>query len=121
MRILVVDDESLIRWSLYQSLTSRGHKVVQAESGNEAISLLQTNRFDVILTDLRLPGADGFKVTEAARALSPDVSVIMISAHGNRNIQKKILSYRVNYFVDKPFVVDEIALLVESIAHSGKR
>lgn len=120
LRILLADDDSLIRWSLHQSLAARGHEVIQAQCGNAALSLLQTQSFDVILTDLRLPEADGFKIVEAARSSSPDIPVIMMSAYGNRDIQEEVVAHKINYFLNKPLSVEHVASLVESFSVSGK-
>ncbi len=120
MRVLLVDDDSLICWSLDQSLTARGHRVTQTQSGTVALSLLKTGSFDVILTDWRLPGADGFEIVAAARASSPDIPVIMMSAHGNSGLQEKISTYKINCFLDKPLIMDDVARLVESFPESRK-
>ena len=120
MHVLLVDDEALIRWSLRKALTARGHEVTEAKCGDEALTLLRTHHYDVVLTDLKLPGPDGFKVIEAARALSPDIPVIMMSAHGNRDIREQIAAYRIDHFLDKPLVVDDVARLVENLLETGK-
>lgn len=119
MRVLLVDDDPLVLWSLHQSLTAAGHVVTQTGSGNEALSLLQADSFDIVLTDLKLPGADGFKVVEASRTLSPNIPVIMISAHGKGDFQEKIRTYGI-HFIDKPFNVNEVVRLAENLCHPRK-
>ncbi len=120
MRVLLVDDEALLRWSLSQALAVLGHEVTLAKCGNEALAVLQTHRFDLLLTDLKLPGVDGFKVIEAARATRPDIPVIMMSAHGNREIRERVSAQQVNYFVEKPLVVADVSRLVESLSRAGE-
>jgi len=119
MRVLLVDDDPLILWSLHQSLAAAGHEVIQAGTGNEALTLLHANRFDLVLTDLKLPGEDGFKVVEASRTLSPGIPIIMMSAHGKGDLQEKIRTYGIR-FIDKPFNVNEVVRLVENLFQSRK-
>ncbi len=113
MRILVVDDNPLIRWSLDRSLAARGHTVTSAACGNEALSLLRSTRYDLILTDVKLPGPDGFMVADSARERFPDIPVIMFSAHGTDNIRHEAGRRRINHFLDKPISVDDVVELVE--------
>ncbi len=120
MRVLLVDDEALIRWSLSQALTALGHEVTQAKCGNEALAVLQAEEFDLLLTDLKLPGVDGFKVIEAARATRPDIPVIMMSAHGNREAHERVSALQVNYFLEKPLIVEDVSGLVESLSRAGE-
>jgi len=66
-RILIVDDEHLIRWSLEKDLQQAGYSTQQAVSGEEALSIMEQSHPDVVLLDLKMPGIDGFKVMEEAR------------------------------------------------------
>jgi len=114
MRILLVDDDSLMRWSLQQTFATRGHEVTQASCGNTALSLLQTRSFDIILTDMQLPDGDGFKVVKAARAISPNIPVIMMSSLGAADLEKKDPGHVVTFFLDKPIDMNYVTNLVES-------
>ena len=81
-RILVVDDERLIRWALDQQLRREGYGVRLAETGAEALQAARTEAPDLVLLDMRLPDADGVEILERLRALDPECPVIMITAHG---------------------------------------
>ncbi len=81
-RILVVDDERLIRWSLNQRLTEWGLEVIEAESGLDALSAAREELPDLVMLDMRLPGASGLDVLDDFKKNWPDLPVIMITAYG---------------------------------------
>jgi two-component system, NtrC family, nitrogen regulation response regulator NtrX len=81
-KILVVDDEELIRETLRDILEHEGYKVEEASDGFQAINLIKKNKFDVILCDIKMPKVDGMEVLEKSMEIAPDVPVIMISGHG---------------------------------------
>ncbi|MBL8749558.1 MAG: response regulator [Planctomycetes bacterium] len=78
--VLLVEDEPTIAVTLRDDLADSGYEVVQTGDGGDAIAILASRRFDAVITDLRLPGADGVQVVRAARAARPDVPVLVISA-----------------------------------------
>jgi DNA-binding response OmpR family regulator len=82
-RILLVDDEVNIRLTLSTMLKRAGHEVATAENGTAAVSLLDAQRFDLLLVDLRMPGMDGMAVVAAARERQPDIAVIVLTGHGS--------------------------------------
>src|ERR1700744_6446203 len=81
-KILVVDDEELIRETLKDILEHEGYQVEEASDGQMAINLIKKNKFDVILCDKKMPRVDGMDVLEKSMEIAPDVPVIMISGHG---------------------------------------
>ncbi len=81
-RILVVDDEHLIRWSLEQNLKKQGYEVVTAGSGEEALKLVREESPDLMLLDIQLPGINGLEVLEKVRESEEEVIVIMVTALG---------------------------------------
>lgn len=82
-RILVVDDEANIRLTLSAILGRNGYAITSAASGEEAISLLDQQPFDLLLVDLKMGGVDGMHVVSAARARRLDVAVIVLTGHGS--------------------------------------
>ncbi len=81
-RILVVDDERLIRWSLNQRLTEWGLEVIEAESGSDALSAARDELPDLVMLDMRLPGASGLDILDDFKRNWPDLPVVMITAYG---------------------------------------
>ena len=81
--VLVVDDDEGVRTFLADALTAAGHAVAQAADGQAALTLLARQAFQVVLTDLRMPGMDGLALMEAIRLDHPDTEVIVLTAHGS--------------------------------------
>ncbi len=112
-RILVVDDEKLIRWSVGERLQRDGYEVIAAESGEQALELVAANAPDVMLLDVRLPGIDGLATLQRALALHPDVSVLMMSAHSTVDIAVEAMKHGAVDFLVKPFPFQSLDAAVQ--------
>ncbi|MCP4447963.1 MAG: sigma-54-dependent Fis family transcriptional regulator [Myxococcales bacterium] len=101
-RILVVDDEEGVRSFVAESLQTEGHAVSQAASGEEALDMARQGSFDLVITDLRMPGIDGLELLETLRGEQPEVEFIILTAHGN--VAKAVEAMRNGAFdfVQKP-------------------
>ena len=111
-KILVVDDEHLIRWSLEQSLLKQGYDVQTAASGEEALKQLQEDTPDLMLLDVQLPGMDGIEVLSRAKELDEDLLVIMVTALGVLETAVKAMRMGAFDYINKPFNLDELAIIV---------
>ena len=112
-RILVVDDEKLIRWSVGERLQRDGYEVIAAESGERALEVVAASPPDVMLLDVRLPGIDGLTTLQRALALHPDVSVLMMSAHSTVDIAVEAMKHGAVDFLVKPFPFQSLDAAVE--------
>jgi len=114
--VLVVDDERLIRWSVRQGLTRRGHTVFEAPSAAETVQLLmsRTAAFDVILLDYRLPDRQDLTLLREIRALSPESVVFMMTAYGEGSMRTGALALGARAVIDKPFQVGAVVTLIET-------
>jgi len=113
LQVLVVDDESLIRWSLAEVLADAGCQVEEAGDGASAMSLLADGRrFDVVLLDYRLPDSNDLHLLETIRNLSPRSTVIMMTAFGTAEMVEGALRLGAYRVVPKPFDVHDMARLV---------
>jgi Nif-specific regulatory protein len=110
-KILVADDEQNLRRVLVALLRRDGHAVVQAQNGNEAIERLAD--VDVVITDLRMPGADGMEVLRTASKSFPHVPVIMITAYGSVGQAVEAIKAGAFDYIEKPFEQDSIRTIVE--------
>jgi DNA-binding NtrC family response regulator len=112
--VLIVEDESPLRQAVAEQLSDRGYRVEQAESGEAAVARLADFAFDIILTDLRLPGIDGSAVVEAAVARYPDIVAIVITGYGTVKDAVEAIKRGARDFVSKPFQIDELLHVLDS-------
>ena len=106
--LLLVEDEAPLRQAIAEQLADRGYHVEQAESGEAAIARLADFAFDIIVTDLRLPGVDGSAVIEAAVARYPEIIAIVVTGYGTVKDAVEAIKRGASDFVSKPFQIDEL-------------
>src|SRR5690242_1011686 len=112
--VLLVEDEAPLREALAEQLSDRGYAVEQAESGETALAKLADFAFDVIVTDLRLPGINGSAVIDAALDRYPDIIAIVITGYGTVKDAVDAIKRGAWDFVNKPFQIDELLHVLES-------
>ncbi len=112
-RILVVDDEKLIRWSVSERLQRGGFDVVTAESGEQALDLIAATPPDLMLLDVRLPGIDGVETLQRALGLHPELAVLMMSAHSTVDVAVEAMKRGAIDFLVKPFPFQALDAAVE--------
>jgi DNA-binding NtrC family response regulator len=115
LKLLIIDDEPLMRLSMVDALSGVGCDVVAASTGTEGIYVLEKRQFDVVITDLRLPGADGLAVLKACKERSPNSEVILITAHGSVDTAMGAMKLGAYDYITKPFQMDELLLIVERV------
>ncbi len=122
-RILVVDDEKLIRWSLSTHLSRRGHDVQNAESGEEAVERVRAAHPDLMFLDVRLGGIDGIETLKRCLAIQPDLPVVMMSAHGTVGLAVEAMKLGATDFLLKPFPMQALdEMVTQALAGaSGRR
>ena len=113
-RILVVDDELLIRWSLGEALTAAGYAVVEGRDAAEARQAIrdQDHKPDVVVLDYRLPDSNDLGLLTTIRNEAPTVPVIVMTAYGTAEVVKGALDLGAYRVVSKPFEVHDMASLV---------
>src|SRR5438552_4263571 len=112
--LLLVEDEAALRQAIAEQLGDRGYLVEQADSGETALARLGEFAFDIIVTDLRLPGVDGSVVVEAAVERYPDIIAIVVTGYGTDKDAVEAGKHGAWDFVRKPFVIDELAARLDS-------
>jgi two-component system, NtrC family, C4-dicarboxylate transport response regulator DctD len=118
-RVLVVDDEPLIRWSVSETLTERGYEVVETSDANGArLAVDDDQPFDVVLLDYRLPDSDDLSLLASIRKATPAAQVILMTAFGRPDVVRGALDPGAYRVIDKPFEMQAIADLVAQ-AHAA--
>src|SRR5256886_17271776 len=112
--LLLVEDEALLREAIGEQLTDRGYQVDQVDSGEAANARLADFAYDIIISDLRLPGIDGSAVVEAAVARYPDIIAIVVTGFGTVKDAVEAIKRGAWDFVSKPFQIDELLHVLDS-------
>src|SRR6202158_2477634 len=112
--LLLVEDEAALREAIGEQLTDRGYHVVQAASGEAALERLAEFAFDIIVTDLRLPGIDGSAVVDAAVERYPDIVAIVVTGYGTVKDAVEAIKRGAWDFVSKPFQIDELLHVLDA-------
>jgi two-component system, NtrC family, response regulator AtoC len=111
-KILVIDDEHLIRWSLEQSLRKQGNEVQTAASGEEGLRMVREDSPDLVLLDVQLPGIDGIEVLKKIKEFDEEIIVIMLTALGVLETAVKAMRLGAYDYINKPFNLDELAIVI---------
>ena len=118
MKILLADDEKTITVTLADALRDNGHNVTVAYDGLSALKYAETEPFDCILLDIKMPGTDGMEVLRRLKKQNPDLPVIMITGYGTPETAVQALKEGAYDYIQKPFYNNEILLLLERISKS---
>jgi two-component system response regulator AtoC len=112
-RVLVIDDDASLRYTLEAVLTDAGLLVETAETGPKGLAAFEARGADIVLTDLAMPEMDGMQVLEHLRAQDPSVPVIMLTAHGSERVAVAAMKAGAQDYLPKPFDPDELVLVVK--------
>ena len=113
-KILVVDDEQSLRDFLAIMLKKEGHEVVTADSGDAALKAVQAEIFDLVISDVRMPGTDGISVLKTVKDVSPETVVVMITAFATAETAVEAMKLGASDYIIKPFKIDELKLVINN-------
>jgi two-component system, NtrC family, response regulator PilR len=115
--VLIVDDESLIRWSLAESLEAEGFPVLEAASAGEALACLERrDDIGVVLLDLKLPDSNDLGLLRLLRERAPNWRIILMTAHGSSELLEEAVTAGAFRAVGKPFDMDDMVGIVREAA-----
>lgn len=113
VKILVIDDERFITWSLKQYLEKIGYEVFTAETGEDGIEIFKTELPDIVLLDMHLPGMSGIDVLQTIKKLNKDAIVIIITAHGDIQTAVSVIKSGAYDFIEKPFELERVGVVIK--------
>jgi DNA-binding NtrC family response regulator len=115
MNILLVEDEKITRITLNDVLRKEGHVVMCCENGDHGIAALENHTFDLVITDLRLPGSGGIEILRKAKAQNPETVVIVMTAYGTVDTAVEALKMGAYDYLTKPFAPDRLLSMLQHI------
>ncbi len=116
-RVMFVDDEEGVRVSWNRYLSQHGFDVTTAEDGANAISKLQAEPVDVVVSDLKMPGVDGVQLLQWIHAERPDTQFILLTGFGNEEVERKVRELGAFDYLNKPISPDTLAAVVTAATH----
>lgn len=119
-RILVVDDEYLIRWTLQQNLEKEGYEVILSETGEDGLEKMKEEAPDIVLLDIKLPGMDGYEVLEEVLKIDPGIVPIMITAYEDVEGVVKAMKLGAFDYITKPFDFSKVLISIQKSLETSK-
>ena len=119
-RILIVDDEQLVRWSLNERLTAAGYDVFEAGLAADALERIGSADIDLVLLDFKLPDGDGLSVLKKIKEVSPEIQVILMTGYSSIETAVEAMTLGAYHYVNKPFNLDEVEMLVQKALETSQ-
>jgi PAS domain S-box-containing protein len=117
-QVLIIDDDPDVRCTLSDILTSQGHKVIEVDQAQEGLDILRKNPFNLVITDLGMPDINGWEVAKTIKKINPQLPVILITGWDVSEEEKILQKKGVDALLAKPFQLDHLIKLVESLIES---
>lgn len=111
-KILVVDDDPIARDVVFSILSKEGYSVTSAKDGFEAIDFLRKEKYDLLITDLVMPGIDGIELIKSALKINSNMATVIITAFGTLDSALKAIDLGAYDYITKPFKIEEVLFLV---------
>ena len=119
-KILVLDDEQIVLDSITRILEGEKYEVKTCRSGSQAVDALKAGGYDVLITDLKMPGMDGIQAMEALAEIDPDLSMIMVTAYSTVDSAVKAMKLGAADYIRKPFTPDQLVSLLDKVMDDRK-
>jgi DNA-binding NtrC family response regulator len=120
MKILVVDDEEGARELFNTILSDEGYEVALAVNGSEALSRIKGGGYDLVVTDIKMPGMDGLQLLQEIRKTGSNVDVIMVTAYGEVESYLRAMSLGAAEYINKPIRIKELKRIVHKVLTERK-
>lgn len=118
--LLIVDDQAGVRRLLFEAFCDEGYRVEMASSGMEAIKKVSLRIPSLVLLDIKMPGMNGLETLDELHKITPDITVVMMTAYGELDIIANAKRRGVQHYINKPFDLDEVRYLIKGLLLEGK-
>jgi len=113
VKIIVVDDEEIVLSLICDTLEDEGYDIKTASNGEDALKIIEQDTFDLIISDIRMPGIDGIELIKRTREIQPEIGVIFMTGYANLNSAKNAIKQGAFDYIMKPFEISEIRKAVK--------
>jgi len=120
-RILVIEDDREMRSLLKDFIEDEGYAVDSVEDGSEAFRKLARETFDLMITDIRMPGLNGLDILPGLKKLLPQAPIIVITAFGSEEVYRRVLERGANAYLEKPIHLEELRILIQKMISPEER
>jgi DNA-binding NtrC family response regulator len=120
-KILVIDDESIVRTSCSRTLTPEGYEVKLSQNGADAMKMLEGESFELVLTDLKMPDIDGIEVLKMIKQRWPETEVIVVTGYQTVDTAVKAIKLGAFDYLEKPFTPDSLIAAVNNAMANKKK
>ncbi len=120
LKILLVDDEDHLQEVLGLLLELDGHQVTTAFSGEQALERAKEGKFDLVITDFKMPGMNGMDVVRSIKKENPDTAVVMITGYPTEDTEKEAQKLGVDDYIAKPFHMDKMREVIRRVSYKVK-
>lgn len=114
-RILVVEDDEGMRFLLRDFFEEEGFEVETAEDGSKVVSKLIKKLFDLVITDIRMPGLSGLEILSTLKQIQPGITVVVITAFGSKDVRNRTLARGADAYLEKPIQLEKLKSLVNQL------
>ena len=118
MKILIVDDDKVLRNELAEYLTREGHEVQSVDSGKEALKMVRKKDYKLLFTDLKMPGMNGIDVLREVKKLRPNIHMVKITGYGTIDSAVEAMKIGADDYIRKPFEMDQLCSIIDDISKS---
>ena len=121
VRILIIEDDEEMRALLRDSLLEDGIEFDSAENGSEAIQKLVEEPFDLVITDIRMPGLTGLDILPGIKKLQPETCIIVITAFGSEEVRRKSFDRGATAYLEKPIKMNRLKTLIQKVVSTKEK
>ena len=114
-RVLIIEDDLEMRSLIKDFIEEEGYEADSVERGTYAFKKLLAEPFDLIITDIRMPGFSGLDILPDLRKLKPDISIMVITAFGSEEVNYKALQRGANAYLEKPIQLEKLSALIHEM------